>query len=114
MLPLYDTPDAESVLGHYVGVGYGHAFSPVDGVTVEFRDAGHILGSATMVLSITEGGTTTKVGFTGDVGNRDRPILRDPQPMSDCDFLISESTYGGEVHEGRDRTALRYSPARRC
>lgn len=97
--PIYETPDAEGVLEHFVGVGYRKTFSPVSGVRVEYRDAGHILGSASMVLEIEEAGKTVKLGFTGDVGRPDRPILRDPQQMSDCDFLISESTYGGEEHD---------------
>ena len=86
--PLYDTPDAEAVLDHFIGVGYRAKFSPLPGVQVEYRDAGHILGSASMVLEITEAGKTVSLGFTGDVGRPDRPILRDPQPMSDCDYLI--------------------------
>jgi metallo-beta-lactamase family protein len=76
----------------------------VPGVKVEFRDAGHILGSATMVLEIQEGGKTKKLGFTGDVGSPNRPILRDPQAMADCDWLITESTYGGEEHDPPERS----------
>jgi metallo-beta-lactamase family protein len=102
--PLYGTPEAEGVLEHFVGVGYQQTFSPAPGVSVEYRDAGHILGSASMVLTIEERGKTTRLGFTGDVGNPNRPILRDPQAMADCDYLISESTYGGEVHDPPDRT----------
>lgn len=105
--PLYKQEDAEGVLSKFVGVGYGQRFSPVPGVNVEFRDAGHILGSATMVLTVSEGGKTKKLGFTGDVGNPGRPILRDPQPMEDCDWLISESTYGGKTHEPADRAQER-------
>ncbi len=97
--PLYDDADVEGILSHFVGVSYNQSFSPVDGVDVIYRDAGHILGSATMVLTIRENGKTIKLGFTGDVGSPNRPILRDPQPMDDCDYLISESTYGGKVHE---------------
>lgn len=100
--PLYTQRDAEGVLDHFVGVGYGLPFSPVPGVSVEYRDAGHILGSATMTLTVTERGKSIRLGFTGDVGNPGRPILRDPQAMAECDWLISESTYGGIVHEGAD------------
>ncbi len=103
VVPLYSMEDAERVLKHFSAISYGQPFSPVEGVTVEYRDAGHILGSATMVLTITENGKTTKLGFTGDIGSPDRPILRDPQKMEDCDYLIMESTYGGRVHEGRER-----------
>ncbi len=102
--PLYTRADVDGVLEHFVGVGYRQRFSPVAGVQVEYRDAGHILGSATMVLEIQEHGKTTRLGFTGDVGRPNRPILRDPQTMEDCDYLISESTYGGEVHDPPDRS----------
>lgn len=97
--PLYDEADVEGILSLFVGMPYNHSFSPVEGVEVIYRDAGHILGSATMVLTIKDNGKTIKLGFTGDVGSPNRPILRDPQPMDDCDYLISESTYGGKVHE---------------
>ncbi|MCA0269140.1 MAG: MBL fold metallo-hydrolase [Bacteroidetes bacterium] len=97
--PLYDADDAEAVLKRFISVDYGHAFDPIPTVTCTFRDAGHILGSATVNLAIREGGRTVRLGFTGDVGNPDRPILRDPEPMDDCDYLITESTYGGSVHE---------------
>ncbi len=105
--PLYTEEDAEGVLDHFVGVGYRQPFSPVPGVRVEYRDAGHILGSASMVVEVSENGKTTKIGFTGDVGRPNRPILRDPQGMADCDYLISESTYGGKVHDPPDTSKAR-------
>jgi metallo-beta-lactamase family protein len=101
--PLYRMEDAEAVLEQFHGVDYDAPFSPLPGLEVEYRDAGHILGSATMVLTIREGNRTVKLGFTGDVGRAGRPILRDPQKMADCDYLITESTYGGEVHEPPDQ-----------
>jgi metallo-beta-lactamase family protein len=106
--PLYTKEDAEGVLDLFVGVGYRAPFEPVPGCAVEYRDAGHILGSATLSLTVTEGGKQKRLGFTGDLGNPGRPILRDPQPMLDCDWLIAESTYGGKTHEPADRakTAL--------
>ncbi|MBT8399806.1 MAG: MBL fold metallo-hydrolase [Rhodothermia bacterium] len=101
--PLYNREHAEQVLDLFVGVGYRQPFTPIEDVSVEYRDAGHILGSASMVLTVREDGQTVRIGFTGDVGNPGRPILRDPQPMEDCDYLISESTYGGKTHEPPDR-----------
>lgn len=97
--PLYGMADAEAVLRQFENVQYGEAFSPTPGVSVTYSDAGHILGSASMVLTVTEGGRSRRLGFTGDVGRAGRPILRDPQPMADCDWLITESTYGGKRHE---------------
>jgi metallo-beta-lactamase family protein len=107
--PLYDMDDAEGVMEHFVSVSYHHAFEPVPGVEARFRDAGHILGSATVALTFEEDGREKRLGFTGDVGNPGRPILRDPERMDDCDWLITESTYGGETHpamgEARGRLA---------
>ncbi|MDH3269680.1 MAG: MBL fold metallo-hydrolase [Gemmatimonadota bacterium] len=105
--PLYDAGDAADVVERFVQVGYGQTFSPLPGLEVEYRDAGHILGSASMGLTIREGDRTVKLGFTGDVGRPGRPILRDPQPMADCDYLISESTYGGRTHEPPDQSRQR-------
>lgn len=96
---LYDHDDVDGILGRFRSVSYDHPFKPTEGVEVEYRDAGHILGSASVHLTITENGRTTRLGFTGDIGSPNRPILRDPQPMKPCDYLISESTYGGKTHE---------------
>ncbi len=100
--PLYGMRDVGAVLERFEDVGYDEPFSPVPGLEVVYRDAGHILGSATMVLTVLEAGREKKIGFTGDVGRAERPILRDPAPMDDCDVLICESTYGGRAHEPPD------------
>ena len=97
--PLYDEADAEQAVAQIVGVPYGFAFEPTPGVRVVYRDAGHILGSATMTLDVSENGATRTLGFTGDIGNPGRPILRDPEPLPPVDWLIAESTYGGQTHE---------------
>jgi len=109
--PLYDAEDASAVMEHFESVEYGEVFRPLPGLEVEYRDAGHILGSATMTLRVREGGRTLVVGFTGDVGREGRPILRDPQDMPDCDVLICESTYGGRVHEPPDQATQRLADA---
>lgn len=101
--PLYDKDDAAAVVELFRTVDYGVPFTPLDGLEVVYRDVGHILGSASMALTVREGDRTVRLGFTGDVGRGHRPILRDPQPMDDCDYLISESTYGGRVHEPTDQ-----------
>jgi metallo-beta-lactamase family protein len=97
--PLYDVDDAEGVMERFVSVPYDYPFEPVADVEARFRDAGHILGSATVTLTVEEGGREKRLGFTGDIGNPGRPILRDPAQMLDCDWLICESTYGGKTHE---------------
>ncbi len=100
--PLYTTEDTEACLEQFVGIGYNRWFKLTEGVEVLFRDAGHILGSATVTLKIQTDRGEKLIGFSGDVGRPDRPILRDPQPMpSELDLLICESTYGGEKHEDR-------------
>ncbi|WP_420455938.1 MBL fold metallo-hydrolase RNA specificity domain-containing protein [Rubrivirga sp.] len=97
--PLYDQEDAEGIMNRFHGVPYGTPFHVPGGVEVVYRDAGHILGSATMTLDLPGG---KRLGFTGDLGNPGRPILRDPQPMPPVDWLICESTYGGRTHEPTD------------
>ncbi|MFO7769147.1 MAG: MBL fold metallo-hydrolase [bacterium] len=97
--PLYEIPDAEGVSGLFIPVDCREVFTPVEGLEVEYRDAGHILGSASMTLMAREEEREVRLGFTGDVGRPDRLIIRDPQPMMDCDWLITESTYGGQVHD---------------
>ncbi len=101
MPPLYTVPDAVRAIEQFVGIGYGRWFRIADDVQVQFNDAGHILGSANVTLKIQgKDGEYQYVGFTGDIGRPDRPILRDPQPMPACDFLLCESTYGGKTHQG--------------
>jgi metallo-beta-lactamase family protein len=97
--PLYTVEDATNSLRYFVSIDYGRPLPVAPGVTLTFRDAGHILGSAITVLDIEEGGTTKRLVFTGDLGRKDIPILRDPEPVENVDYLITESTYGSRVHE---------------
>ncbi len=94
--PLYTMTDALKILDYFAGYPYHKEFKVTDDVTCTFFDAGHILGSASCLLSIREAGGTIRLGFTGDIGRNNRPILKDPEPMGDVDYLISESTYGGK------------------
>jgi metallo-beta-lactamase family protein len=98
--PLYTSKDVEKAWNMFCGHGYDRWFNVADGVDVVFRDAGHILGSASVTLRIKENGSTKFLGFTGDIGRPNRPILRDPLPMPEVDYLICESTYGDKLHEG--------------
>ncbi len=96
--PHYTVEDATQSLTHFVSAAYGRTVPIVPGMTVTFFDAGHILGSASVVLEVEENGTTRRVAFSGDVGRKGAPILRDPQPPQDIDYLILESTYGDRLH----------------
>lgn len=96
--PLYTTKDVHRAMQQFIGLSYERWHYVTDNVRVFFRDAGHVLGSASVVLEITENGKTTLLGFTGDIGRPNRPIIKDPQPMMPVDYLISESTYGGKEH----------------
>ncbi len=97
--PLYTQQDAADTLPHFVSVEYDHPFEPVPGVRVNFRDAGHILGSAIVVIDAEENQRRSRLLFSGDIGRKGLPILRDPQTADSVDFLIMESTYGNRLHE---------------
>jgi len=99
--PLYTIKDAEKSMMHFAPVNYNEWIKINDECQFIYRDAGHILGSANITLNIRRAdGKYTTIGFTGDIGRPERPILRDPQTMSDIDYLICESTYGNRLHEG--------------
>ncbi|MCU0786070.1 MAG: MBL fold metallo-hydrolase, partial [Verrucomicrobia bacterium] len=99
--PLYTAYDAEKSIRQFVAINYDRPFPVLDGVTVTFRDAGHILGSAQVVLDIREGARKFRYLFSGDVGRGQDDILRDPQPVEDVDYLQVESTYGDREHSPR-------------
>ena len=96
--PLYNATDAEKAVRQFVAINYDRPFPAADGVTVTFRDAGHILGSAQVVLDVRENGRKFRYLFSGDVGRGGDDILRDPQPVDGVDYLQVESTYGAREH----------------
>jgi metallo-beta-lactamase family protein len=96
--PLYLLADAEKAIKQFVAINYGRPFPVLDGVTVTFRDAGHILGSAQVVLDFREGQRSFRYLFSGDVGRGDDDILNDPELVDNVDYLQVESTYGGREH----------------
>lgn len=102
--PLYVQEDVEEVLDQFVSWGYGRRFSPVPGVWTRLVEAGHVLGSAQELHELHEDGKTYRLGFTGDLGRFDLPILRDPDILSDLDGLIIESTYGNRTHDAASET----------
>lgn len=98
--PLYTTNDATEVMKLFVGKKYHQEFQVIPGVSCVFYEAGHILGSAMMVLTIDRSGQKPlRIGFTGDVGRNMLPIIRDPEELPEVDYLICESTYGNREHE---------------
>jgi metallo-beta-lactamase family protein len=97
--PLYTPDDVPGALKLFEAVDYEKWFDVHPGVSVLFRDNGHILGSGSVNLVIKNNNKTTRIGFSGDIGRPNRPILKDPITMEPCDYLISESTYGGRLHE---------------
>lgn len=96
--PLYGMRDAVATVERMVTLAYDTAFDVVPGVRAEFVDAGHILGSASVVLTCTENGMTRRLVFSGDIGRNGLPIIRDPHPPRGADVVILESTYGNRVH----------------
>ncbi|HHB52349.1 MAG TPA: MBL fold metallo-hydrolase [Saprospiraceae bacterium] len=98
--PLYTTEDATEAMNYFEGFSYNNWIQISNGVEVLFKDAGHILGSANVTLRVRDKGKTRLIGFSGDVGRPNRPILRDPQPMPVVDYMICESTYGNKDHIG--------------
>lgn len=97
--PIYDMEDVQQTLELMVEVGYDEHLKIDVETTLHFTDVGHLLGSAAVHLDINTGGHhKIKLTFTGDIGRYNDPILRDPQPFRQCDFLICESTYGDRKH----------------
>ena len=96
--PVYTMDDALGAIGRLVPCRYGQIVEVAPGVRARMTDVGHLLGSAAIEVFLTEGDETRTVVFSGDVGNSDQPILRDPQPVRAADFLVVESTYGDRLH----------------
>jgi len=94
--PLYTPEEAVAVMANFVSSGYHRTFTPLEGVQAEFFDAGHILGAATVHLTIQDRVT---VGFSGDLGRDGLPIIRDPEILPPMDYLVLESTYGNRLHK---------------
>jgi metallo-beta-lactamase family protein len=98
--PLYKSEDVMLSLFHFKGVAYDQWFNIHKRLKAKFLDAGHILGSASVTIEYEEeDGSIISIGFTGDIGRPERPVLKDPVPMPPVDYLICESTYGGRQHE---------------
>jgi metallo-beta-lactamase family protein len=102
--PLYTVDDAAGTIEQMRTVPYGRETELLPGLAVTFRDAGHILGSASVWLRLREGDLERRMVFSGDLGQYDSPILRDPESSAAADLVIMESTYGNRLHREREQT----------
>jgi len=96
--PLYLQKHVMETVDRFVTIRFNKTFSINGNIEVTFIPIGHLLGAAAVILSITENGVTKKIGFTGDIGRKNYPVLVDPAPLPPVDYLVSESTYGGRLH----------------
>ena len=97
--PLYTMNDALGAIALFVPHRYETSFDICEGINVSFRDAGHLLGSSSIILTITEDGCIRKIVFSGDIGNTHQPLIRDPQYVDSADYVVIESTYGNRLHD---------------
>lgn len=99
--PVYTIADAQAALRLFRPCTYGPTYPIFDGISISFQDAGHLLGSASITVTVTENGKTETLLFSGDLGNVNRPLIRDPQMPKGADFVVIESTYGDRLHGPR-------------
>ena len=99
VVPVYTMADAIGAISRFRPCEYGQVIQAEEGIIVRFSDIGHLLGSACIELWLTEDGVTKKIVFSGDVGNTDQPLIKDPLPVEETDYLVLESTYGNRLHE---------------
>ena len=96
--PLYTTRDVENTLSLFQLHDYDEEVELFEGMTIRFTDAGHLLGSASILITLCEGGETRRILFSGDLGSSGKPLLRAPAPAQKADYLVLESTYGDRLH----------------
>ncbi len=97
--PLYTVEDAEKAMAYFERCSYDEICRIDEQLKVRFRDAGHLLGSASVEVWAREGGEERKLVFSGDIGNFDQPLIKDPEYISEADYVVMESTYGNRVHK---------------
>lgn len=100
-VPLYTSEDATKALKQFVGCEYNKNYELCEGIKISFTDAGHLLGSSSISITVTEGDKTETIVFSGDLGNKNRPLIKDPQAPKKADYVIIESTYGNRTHGER-------------
>ncbi len=97
--PVYNMEDADGTIKLLAGVKYGETVKIEEGIEVRFTDIGHLLGSASIEVFLKEGDVHRKIVFSGDIGNKNQPVIKDPQYTSEADYVVMESTYGDRLHE---------------
>lgn len=95
---LYNRSHIEKTVSLMRSQAFYEPAEPHENLSVEFYEAGHILGAASIKITVTENGTSKSIGFTGDLGNYNSKLVKDPMPMEELDYLVTESTYGGRLH----------------
>lgn len=100
-VPAYTMEDAMGVIQNFVPCPYEKTIKPAEGISVRFVDAGHLLGSASIEVIIQEDGKEKKIVFSGDIGNLNQPLIKDPVYLHDADYVVMESTYGDRSHGDR-------------
>lgn len=96
--PAYTMEDAENTIRCFIPCAYGKEIEVCEGIRIRFTDIGHLLGSASIEVWLTEKNVTKKLVFSGDIGNKDQPLIRDPQKTDEADIVVMESTYGDRLH----------------
>ena len=99
--PAYTMEDVEGVLSHFHKVSYNEDLTLCEGIIISFTDVGHLLGSASIKIIITEDNVTKTIVFSGDIGNINQPIIKDPAYTTEADYVVMESTYGDRLHGDR-------------
>ena len=100
--PLYSMADADGAIKHLVPIKYNELVKVAEGVEIRFTDIGHLLGSASVEVFLSEDGVHRKMVFSGDIGNKDQPLIKDPEYTDEADYVVMESTYGDRLHEKSD------------
>ena len=97
--PVYTMEDADGAIKCLVPCGYGELIKLFDGIEIRFTDVGHLLGSASVEMFLNEDGVHKKIVFSGDIGNKNQPLIKDPEYTKSADYVVMESTYGDRLHE---------------
>ena len=100
-VPIYNTEDAAAACELMIPVDYNQVVKVCDEFQIKFVDAGHLLGSSSIEMKVTEKGVSKTIIFSGDIGNINKPIIKDPETLKGADYVLIESTYGDRLHEER-------------